>query len=236
MHTYAKLSPMTDPASHFDRPAAGPGIAAKDFLSALLAAAAVKSPRGMRDQLDRSVLTLGLGGCVDDVLLPAMQQVGTRWQHGQLDIQTECLTTETVRGWLERVALRAPKPDPVAPLVLACGPSERHSIGLEALGLLLRYQRRPCRMLGPRTSIVALSAAVQANKPSAVVIVSHLRATRLGAIQALLAAADLGANLFYAGDAFAAAGLRHDIPGTYLGTNIQAACSAIIKATGSQSQ
>jgi hypothetical protein len=227
---------MTNPAPHSDRPASGLDVPATDFVSGLLAAAARNSPRGIRDQLDRSVQTLGLGGCIDDVLLPAMRQVGTRWQHGLLDIETERLTTETVRGWLERVALRAPKPDPIAPLVLACGPSERHSIGLEALGLLLRYQRRPCRMLGPRTSIHALSTAVKANKPSAVVIVSHVRATRLGATQSLLAAADLGVRLFYAGDAFAMASRRGDIPGIYLGTDIQAACAAIIKATDSQSQ
>jgi hypothetical protein len=227
---------MTDGAPHLDKSASALNLPALDFVSGLLAASAAESPSRVRDQLDRAVLALSLGGCVDDVLLPAMRQIGTRWQHGLLAIDTERLTTETVRGWFETVALRAPKPDPIAPLVLACGPAERHSIGLEALGLLLRYQRRTCRMLGPRTSIRAITTAVKANKPSAVIIVSHLHATRLSATQSLLAAADLSANLFYAGDAFATASLRRDIPGIYLGTNLQAACAAIIEATAHPSQ
>jgi hypothetical protein len=205
-----------------------------NLVSELLAASAVKNPVGVRAQLDRAVLALGLGSCVDDVLLPAMRQIGTRWQHGLLDIETERLTTETVRGWLERVALRAPEPDPIAPLVLACGPADRHSIALEALGVLLRYRQRSCRMLGPRTSLRTLTAAVRANEPSGVVVVSHLRASRLSAAQSLRAAADLDADLFYAGGAFATPVLRRDIPGTYLGTNIQAACSALIEATDRQ--
>jgi MerR family transcriptional regulator, light-induced transcriptional regulator len=227
---------MTEAARHLHQPASALDAPPADFVSELLDASRQKNPRAIRDQLDRAVLTLGLGGCVDDLLLPAMRQIGTSWQHGLLDIETERLTTETVRGWLERIALRAPTPDPIAPLVLACGPAERHSIGLEALGLLLRYERRPCRTLGPRTSIHALSTAVTANQPSAVVIVSHVHATRLGATQSLLAAADLGVNVFYAGEAFAAASQRNGLPGTYLGTNIQAACSAIIDATGGRSR
>jgi len=197
----------------------------------LLAASDLKDPMGVHDQLDRAVIALGLGGCVDEVLLPAMHQIGIRWRSGSLDIETERLTTEAIRCWLERVILQAPQPNVVAPMVLACGPAERHSIGLEALNLLLRYERLPCRMLGPRTSVRALTTALRANSPSGVVVVSHLRATRLGAIQLLHAAHDLTADLFYAGDGFATATLRRGIPGTYLGTNIQGACAAILDSS-----
>jgi hypothetical protein len=200
-------------------------------ISGLLAASDLKDPSSVRDQLDRAVTVLGLGGCVDDVILPVMHQIGIRWQLGLLDIDTERLMTETVRGWLERVALRAPRPDVIAPSVLACGPGERHSIGLEALGVLLRYERHPCRMLGPRTSLRALTAALKVNRPSGVVIVSHRPTTRRGAIQLLHAAAGPNVGLFYAGDAFATAAMRCDIPGTYLGTNIQAACAAIVDSS-----
>jgi MerR family transcriptional regulator, light-induced transcriptional regulator len=199
-----------------------------DFVGGLLAASAGMSPPGVRDHLDRAVLALGLGGCVDDVLLPAMRQIGVRWQLGQLDIETERLTTETVRSWLEEAARRAPRPGPIAPLVLACGPRDRHSIGLEVLGVLLRHRGRSLRMLGPRTSLRTLTTAVRATRPSGVVIVSHLQATRLSAAQSLRAAADLDTEVFYAGEAFATTAMRRDIPGIYLGTNFQAACRAIV--------
>ena len=38
------------------------------------------------------------------------------------------------------------------PVVLACGPSDQHTIGLEALALLLRLRQRPCRVLGARVA------------------------------------------------------------------------------------
>jgi MerR family transcriptional regulator, light-induced transcriptional regulator len=206
----------------------------REFIDGVLLASVADDPVGVRTHLDAAALALGLGACMDDVLLPAMREIGTRWQRGMFGIDSERLTTETVRGWLEQVSLGAPEPLPTAPLLLACGPSDQHSIALEALCMLLRYQQQPCRMLGPRTSTRVLALATAANQPSGIVLVSHLRAGRLGATQALRAVTGLGAELFYAGGAFATARLRRHVPGTYLGTNIQVACAAILAATTHQ--
>jgi methylmalonyl-CoA mutase cobalamin-binding subunit len=201
--------------------------AAATLVDKLLLASSSKDPGGVRGQLDQAAQTLGLGPCIDDVLLPAMRQIGLRWQRGFLDIDTERLTSETVRGWLESVSRTAPEPTHSRPLVLACGPGDKHSIGLEAMGTLLRHAGFSCRMLGPRTSIRLLSTAIRASHPDAVILVSHLRSSRLGAAQSLRAVSGLGAELFYAGGAFATVRLRRDLPGTYLGTNIQHACSVV---------
>jgi hypothetical protein len=199
-----------------------------ELIDGFLLASVADDPAGVRTELDAAVFALGLGGCVDDVLLPAMREIGARWQHGLFGIDSERLPTETVLGWLEGCALGAPEPHPRRTLLLACGPSDRHSIGLEALGVLLRYQQQPCRMLGPRTSARTLAVAAMANQPSGVVVASHLRSGRLGATQALRSVTGLGLELFYAGGAFATGRLRRHVPGTYLGTNIQAACAAIL--------
>lgn len=203
----------------------------KVLIDGLLCAAIAEDPAGVRTELDAAVLALGMGGCIDGVLLPAMREIGLRWQHGRFGIDSERLTSETVRGWLETCALSAPEPRLTATLLLACGPSDRHSIGLEALGLLLRYQQQPCRMLGPRTSARTLAVAAAANKPVGIVVVSHLKTGRLGATQALRSVTGFGVELFYAGGAFATGRLRRHVPGTYLGTNIQAACGAILATT-----
>jgi hypothetical protein len=207
---------------------------AAPFIDGLLVASIGDDPDGVRAQLDRAVLTLGLGDCLDEVLLPALREIGLRWQRGTITIEHERLTSETMRGWLDTQALGAPKPGPIASILLACGPSDRHSIALEALGVLLRYQRQPCRMLGPRTSIQTLSVAMAANQPGGVVLVSHLRPSRLGATLALRSVAGLGSPLFYAGEAFATDRLRRHVPGTYLGTHLQSACAAILEATRRQ--
>jgi hypothetical protein len=197
----------------------------------ILIASAADDPAGVRGHLDAALRAFGLGVCVDDVMLPAMREIGSRWQRGLFGIDSERLTSETVRGWLETVALGAPEPQLRATLLLACGPSDQHSIALEALGVLLRFQQQPCRMLGPRTSARALTVAAAANNPSGIILVSHLKASRLEATQALRSVTGLGAELFYAGGAFATARLRRHVPGTYLGTNLQSACTAILAAT-----
>jgi MerR family transcriptional regulator, light-induced transcriptional regulator len=196
----------------------------------ILSACIRNDPIGVRGQLDTAVSTFGLGECIDNVLLPAMRQIGIRWQRDGLAVDSERLTTETVRGWLESFRPAGPEPSGAATLLLACGPSDQHSIGLEALGLLLRSQQQSCRLLGPRTSVRALAVAAVANQPSAIVVVSHLMIGRLGAIQALQGVTGLGAQLFYAGGAFPTGRHRHRVPGTYLGTNLQAACATILAA------
>ncbi len=198
------------------------------FVREIVAACANYDPARVRQELGLAVEAIGVGGCMDDVLFPALRRIGSLWQSGQLDLEAERLTSEVVRGWLEVLALGAPEPMEAAPLILACGPADRHSIGLEALGVLLSHQKRRCRVLGSRTSVRTLTTAVQANRPSAVVITSHLRANRMSATLSLRAAAALGPEVFYAGDAFASARLRRHVPGTHLDTNLQGACALIL--------
>ncbi len=198
------------------------------FVQEIVVACAEYDPARVRDELDLAAETLGIGGCIDEVLFPALRQIGHLWHCGHLDLDAERLTSEVVRGWLEVLTLRAPEPIDAAPLLLACGPADRHSIGLEALGVLLRLQRRRCRVLGGRTSVRALTTAVRANRPSAVVIASHLKANRASATLSLRAAAALGPEVFYAGDAFASVRLRRHVPGTHLDTTVQGACALIL--------
>jgi methanogenic corrinoid protein MtbC1 len=200
------------------------------FVQEIVSACGNYDPARVRVELDLAVESSDVGHCVDDVLFPALRQIGGLWQSGELDLEAERLTSEVVRGWLEALTLRAPAPIDAAPLLLACGPADRHSIGLEALAVLLSHQRRRCRVLGGRTSVQALTTAVQANRPSAVVIASHLRANRKSATLSLRAAAALGPAVFYAGSAFSSARLRRNVPGTHLNTTLQGACTLILEA------
>ena len=68
---------------------------------------------------------------------------------------------------------------------------------------------------------------MHATGADAVVIVSHLSSGRARAVQSLRAAADEGAKVFYAGNAFTAPRSRRNVPGTYLGTRLQEASDLI---------
>lgn len=200
------------------------------FVQEIVGACVDYDPARVRHQLDLAVADIGVGGCLDEVLFPALRRIGVLWQSGQLDFESERLTSEVVRGWLEVLSLQAPHPVDAAPLLLACGPADRHSIGLEALGVLLQLHGRRCRVLGGRTPVRALTMAIQANQPSAVVIASHLRANRRSAALAVRAAAALVPEVFYAGNAFGTVRLRRHVPGTHLNANLQGACATILAA------
>jgi MerR family transcriptional regulator, light-induced transcriptional regulator len=198
-----------------------------DYIADILAAAARSDPVEVREHLSRAEAALGLAACLDDVLLPAMQQIGLWWQTGRCDVDQEHLTTEAARAWLETLTAYAPPPTRPTPIVLACGPTDLHTIGLEALGVLLRHQHRTCRLLGARTSTPALTAAINATGAGAVVLVSHMNTGRQRAIQSLREASRLGAEVFYAGNAFTSPRSRRTVPGTYLGIRLQEACRII---------
>ncbi len=201
---------------------------AADFVAALLAASTAYDAVAVRDQLDAAASELGLAGCLDDVLFPTLRQVGEWWQIGRCDIEQERLTTEAVRAWLDRLTSYAPAPIHPRPVVLACGPGDFHTIGLEALCLSLRQELYSCRQLGARTAPIALTTAVRANRAVAVVVASHLASARQRAIGSLQAADDLGVAVFYAGNAFATPRSRVKVPGRFLGSRVQDACELIV--------
>jgi DNA-binding transcriptional MerR regulator len=199
------------------------------FIQAFLQASRQADPVAMQAQLDNCAHSLGLGSCLDDVLLPAMQQVGRWWQTGRCDVEQEHLTTETARAWLARMTTFAPAPAPgrMHPIVLACGPTDLHTLSLEALGVLLRHRGWNCRLLGARTSVLTLSTAVRANLAAGVVLVSHLSSGRQRAVESLRAVHSLGTEVFYAGNAWCSARSRRNLPGHYLGIHLQDACALI---------
>jgi hypothetical protein len=198
------------------------------FASRFLSAFRRDDPTAMRLELEQATQACGLGDCLDDVLLPGMRAIGALWQSGQCGIEKERLATESARAWLQSHEVLVPAPEPGPPVVLACGPTDQHSLGLEALGILLRYQGQNCRLLGARVSSRALTTAIRASRPSAVVIVSHLRVNRNRAAESLRTAQEWGPELFYAGNAFATVKSRRNLPGTYLGTRLQTATSLIL--------
>lgn len=170
--------------------------------------------------LDRARDELGLDVTLDDVLMPAMRQVGAWWETGRCDIGQEHFTTEVVRGWLARMITLAPKPESDRWVLLAVGPRDLHTLGIEALAALLTQGGTGCRLLGPRTPLRVLLTATVASPVAAVVVVSHLPTQRRPAVDSIVAVAETGVPTFYAGNAFLFTSSREGVPGTYLGDTI----------------
>jgi DNA-binding transcriptional MerR regulator len=199
-------------------------------IAELLSASEAMDPDALRAVLDRARDDLGLAATLDEVLMPAMRQIGSWWQTGRCDVGLEHLTTEVVRGWISRVGAFAPRPERGRPVLLACGPRDQHTVGLEALAALLAEQRRPSRVLGARTPQSTLVTAVAATGAGALVLVSHLPTHRRVSVDALRAVAETRCRIFYAGNAFVFPAARKGVPGTYLGETLTGAAALLATA------
>lgn len=206
----------------------------KTHIAKLLRASERSDPAAIRGVLDTSLDEIGLSGTIDLVVMPAMRQVGDWWASGRCGVAQEHTTTETIRGWLARLTTLAPAVSYEPLVLLACGPRDQHTVGLEALAALLAAQGHGARLLGPRTSERTLVAATIASGAAAVVVVSHLRAQRRPAVDVLRAVSATGVATFYAGNAFSFAEQRAGVSGTYLGESLSAAATVVVDGVRSR--
>jgi DNA-binding transcriptional MerR regulator/methylmalonyl-CoA mutase cobalamin-binding subunit len=205
-----------------------PDDPAQVWIRRMLAAAAALDPSALRVVLDEAMAELGLPATLDGVLMPAMRRIGSLWEEGRCDVGQEHLATEAVRGWLARTTTLAPSPTARGSVLLACGPRDLHTLGLEALAAALAHRGVGCRSLGARTPQRTLMTALAATEAVAVVVVSHLSTHRRQAVDSLQAvAAGSGCPVFYAGNAFASADAREGVPGTHLGGTLAEAADTI---------
>lgn len=196
----------------------------------LLAATHRLHTQSISEALQQSLLTHGLVVTVEQVILPALREIGRQWADGSSDVAHEHLLAGAVQSWLSAQQQRANPPTRSGAVVLACGPEDQHTLALEALAVLLADQGFHCRYLGAKTPVSSLVLAAQRPPARAVVVVAHLDQTRAAAVTALRTVAALPVATFYAGDAFAHPEQRHDVPGTYLGGELSVAAQRIAAA------
>ena len=202
-------------------------LSPETIIEAYLQAARALSPTAIVDTLEAAEQSLGLARTVDEVLLPALRQVGEWWEHDESDVLHEHLATHATHSWLTRIGSVGVRRPPHRPLILCCGPRDHHSLGLEAIGALLRRRGWDCRLLGARTPGESVVRAVQETGAAAVVLVSHLAVARAAAVSVLHAVEPSRAHVFYAGGAFTSPQSRRGVPGTYLGTSLSGAAGLI---------
>ena len=192
-----------------------------ELLDRFLVASMHLDPSQLREILTEGTEQLGVEHTIRDVALPAMREMGSRWKAGVCDTAHEHLATEAVRVWLARQSVMAPPAFRPYPLILACGPKDLHTIGLESFGVVLARRGWSVRTLGALTPVSSLVAAVRAAEARGAVVTSQRSVTRRAAVEAIHAVDRLpGVEAFYAGAGFGPATARKDVPGTYLGDDV----------------
>lgn len=205
----------------------------RSLVEAFLRVTQTLDARQLDSLLDHSRDRLGIDATINDVILPAMRQLGLAWQTGRYDIGQEHVISQATQGWLKKILFLGPVPWRRHSVVLCCGPGELHTIGLEAMEVLLSQRGWRCHMLGADTPPAALTSALDRTAAAAAILVSHIGANRQAAIAVLQAAERTTSQLFYAGNAFLTPAARDGVPGIYLGQDMLAAVDVVANATGS---
>jgi methanogenic corrinoid protein MtbC1 len=203
-----------------------------ELATAFLRAADALDSAGVVEVLDRGFWLHGLATTVDDVLLPALREIGSRWVKREWDVAQEHLASTTVQGWLRAHQQRETRLLSAGPVVvLACGPEEQHTLALDAFAALLAQEGLTSLDLGAQTPAASLEATVTRLDPAAVVVSCQMIGGRAATVAALQALTGTVSRLYYAGAAFSTQATRQAVPGTYLGSSLGAAATLLAAQT-----
>lgn len=151
--------------------------------------------------LSQLLSDLPLSDAVGQVVLPFLDQVGQRWEHGSLSVAHEHFASNLMRRQLWSVTAQASAEVWTAdgPVVLlACPPGERHDLVLLCFALLLGETGARARYLGGDTPMTAIVAAARKTEADAVVLATT-RATALTAHARDVSRLSLEHQVFIAG-------------------------------------
>ncbi|MFD8643762.1 MerR family transcriptional regulator [Streptomyces zaomyceticus] len=143
-----------------------------------LARAAVRlDAPAMETLLEQAISDYGLVTAWEDVMAPTLHAVGRKWESSDdRHVEVEHLLSWQISTALRRTAI-ASVGKPGAPVLLACVPSDPHTLPLEALAAGLSERGLETRMFGGAVPAEALDAAVRRCGPAAVVLWSQSRST-----------------------------------------------------------
>ena len=163
-----------------------PARAARDHLSGLLDAAGEPAELGIR--LDQAFALLGVDETLSDVIQPLLNEIGERWERGEVTVADEHLVSEAVRSRLGHLLADAGG-GVHGVAVLACVPGEQHELGLMMVAIALRRDGWKVAYLGTDTPVAAsLSLAGRLSaRVLALSLASEERAPEIGALPAGLA-------------------------------------------------
>lgn len=127
-------------------------------------------PEGVEAAIQQALLLAPAAVALEDVLVPALRQVGELWQSGGLNVGHEHMLSEIVTRFA-REALHLAQPGAGAPRVLlACFADEEHTFPLYVVAFRFAQWGYRTVVLGARTPPDALAEAVKALSPELVAL------------------------------------------------------------------
>lgn len=134
---------------------------------------------GAHAAFDRLLSSLTLDSVLRDSVLPALRDLGERWQRGEITIGQEHFASNLIRGRMLGLA-RGWDRGSGRRALLACPAGEQHDLSLIAFGLALREHGWRITFLGADTPLATLRETAASLRPD-LVVVAAVDAARLNA-------------------------------------------------------
>jgi MerR family transcriptional regulator, light-induced transcriptional regulator len=136
-----------------------------------LARAAMALDAGaLTESFQRYMSRLGVVGVWERLMVPLLRGVGERWATTGEGVEVEHLLSESILGVLHAHTARGREARRTAPVLLACLDNEQHGLPLHVVAAALAERGVDVRMLGTRTPMSALEAAVRRCGPAVVIV------------------------------------------------------------------
>jgi methanogenic corrinoid protein MtbC1 len=133
----------------------------------------------------------------DEVLAPALEEVGRRWEAGAISVAHEHLAAEVSRALVAELGERIRRPARSGRLALvACSPEEQHCIGGQMLAALLEAADWEVLYLGGSLPLDDLAALADREVPDAIALSTTMPDHLPGAGTALAALRTLNRRPF----------------------------------------
>jgi DNA-binding transcriptional MerR regulator len=136
-----------------------------------LARAAMALDSGaLTESFQRYLSRLGALAVWDRLMVPLLRGVGDRWASTGEGVEVEHLLSESILGVLHAHTALGREARHSAPVLLACLDNEQHGLPLHVVAAALAERGVDVRMLGTRTPLPALEAAVRRCGPAVVIV------------------------------------------------------------------
>lgn len=163
-----------------DQDGEAPPAAPEELARKLVEATAASDPARAERVVEQALVLLEPEEAIEDVLTPALVEIGEAWARGEIGVGQEHATSEIVRARLR--ALLDPRATGASGrAVLCCVSGERHELGRLGLGVLLQGAGWGIVYLGADTPLSEAVAVAVARDASLLCVSAAMPALAAGA-------------------------------------------------------
>lgn len=153
---------------------AGLRVSAQEYAIAnILAGAREFDGMAVQEAAESAIAKFGIEEGWDQVIAPALFEVGAHWEDGRLGVAAEHLVSSRLLSTLRSIAHDFPVTGPPR-VVLASAEDDQHKLPIVALGAALAAHGHPSTELGSRLPLDSLETFVESTSPAAVFLWSSV--------------------------------------------------------------